>query len=1276
MLPREVHSCTLIAADGQPKAVIVARADGPFAQAAEDVRSAINEATGAQLAIKRPSEVTDNSETLPERARGLMILDAFKQVPLIMVGNLSVNPAMFEPHLRQWFVSNKESFAAGEFRLATFGNPWGTGAGICSLGAADQAGLARGAQAFKEIVTKYRQDNNLALPRVVAPGDDPLKASALGYKAMVRPTKQDWEPDFKQAKEMHLGYGDIRRLQAFTWLTDLGYLTAEEVCDVENEMLVNLLMIPQKVKWYRKGGTHLTDRHETYKNPRVVLACEHLLTVGRPNEAAKKALQEVARGSTDYLTYFARNADRCDHEDIMADNSWPNVIWFALLKGLWELFTSGLARQAAFNALLRTDNQGCLAGHNMYEGVNDSSLKSGARNVIRTAAWWYRDGRFRWLLENLPLSDNYNYSIPLNLPLDGIEPREPTEWLGAQAAPVSPHVFNEAQASPKWSKLDAPREQTADLITLRGGYGPDDQYLCMDGCQHQYQPRGLNCVLRYSDRGKLFLVATTGKEGNYYKSGVTVSRGLEETPEPWGIVKVAMANLGDVSLVASRVPDLNGTDWTRYIFWKRGAYFLFLDAIKANKPGMLNLTATWRTCSPATLENGVWRQDQEGVTFCLKPAFPLYQLAGQGLTDEYQNEFVPHLLRQNLSLPDAKAGDLAAFQNLIYATGPGDEQDFVARRLADGVCMVKGVRRRGDKAEEELALVGIRCPDLAELGIATDAEMVYLGKERAAFAGGSHLTLDGTDLVDGKGNGTAELTGKQKEMASVKLAGWWRKANNSLPHNEIRPLTQAAKRSWTFDGFKGCARQVRPASVVVSPDKREWTASFGREVDLDKVVHLSSAAQRAPFILEFSSDGFAKDIRAAAEPAQSVRVTGPFGKSFFTTHHLFTFPCQKASSVRVRTEAKAALESQFFEFCPKETDPPEIVRLSRVEGVGLLALTRDNQFVFLDSSGKPKWQHTFEHKPTSLEALDIDADGQNELVVADASGQLCVYSATGELKSKRLLKTEHPKMGDFFRSNRPYSLGLWQPDGKGVPSLVMGTYQSLAWMRPNGDPVCWPEEVQKSYRSGFLWRGLIYWEKVLRRGIDFNGDGVEDTAVLSRGWATPPTIGFFDGKSLEVLKEYPLPNGLPLGLEAVDFGGRPCVLAANEFHLGVYSVQGADEVWHVRFDTPASGYALLRQGDQTRIAVAKRDGLVLLLDTAGKPVQSRILSPELAAIAAAGNRLVVCSSQGLTFLDANLAPVGLNPGATRFLARPSDGLVVSDAGNGRLVAWSIKAGGN
>jgi hypothetical protein len=207
---------------------------------------------------------------------------------------------------------------------------------------------------------------------------------------------------------------------------------------------------------------------------------------------------------------------------------------------------------------------------------------------------------------------------------------------------------------------------------------------------------------------------------------------------------------------------------------------------------------------------------------------------------------------------------------------------------------------------------------------------------------------------------------------------------------------------------------------------------------------------------------------------------------------------------------------------------------------------------------------------------------------------------------------------------------------------------------------------------GCAWRGLIYWEKVLPEGLDFNGDGVQDQAFIGRGWATEPSVMFFDGARHDALAEYAIPSSRPLGLELVRIGETAFVLAATELHLGLYSTDGARELWRIRFDTPAVDYDFFFDGEEHRIAVAKGDGVLLTVDFGGKVVGRQLLSPRLSAVAPIriDNKplLLVGSDGGITVLSVNLEPIGFCPTPATDLAALTPDTALATTPTGALVA--------
>jgi len=1278
MLPREIRSETVLVDGGAPRAVIAAPKEAPWSDAAEQVRDAILELTGARLPIMGTGKLCEKD--------GLMLKEEFKRQAVIFVGSIATNPALFEPYLRRWFAIDEES--PGTWTVQTFPNPWGTGTGYAIVGASSEADAPKAAQAFADLCKKHLKGKNIALPRVCEPGPDTLLGRARYWRRLARPANQDLFPGLKQATRMHLGYGTARTLLQFTLITDLGALSTDEVNDIENEVLENLLMIPEKVWWHQSGGGFIGGRHELYKNPRFYLAAEHLLKVGKPNDAARRRLEEVARGPLEYMRYATTQAYRSDHEGTEDGHAWQSVLWFALLRGNWGYFDSGRAREAALYGLHQTDNLGGLAGHVQYGGVTQLDAVSTVRNAIRTAAWRFRDGRFRWLLEHMPFSGATPYGFALKLPLNDIEPQEPRDLLGVQWLPVSPHSYTTSVDNAGWQQPSISRDRTVDLLTFRDGYGPDDQYLCLDGFQNQQHPLGLNSVLRYVDRGKLFLVAHTGKEGNYYKSGLVVSPGVcaslrstevtaadrdprqpehldpesQVFPEPWGSELAAGSDLPTVGFAALRAPNYYGSEWTRYVVWKKGRYFVFMDAVRAPAKGEYMVTAVWRTGSPAELKGLDWVQKQEDVTFFLKPASRMLSRAGKAPVEEYQNEVVPWLLRQTVPLKANEAGDSACLQNLLYASSPGREQTYGIRRLSESCVLVRGA--------DEVEVMGFgRVP---EAGIETDARMFHLSASRSAIAGGRQLSLKGTQILGQRkpGDMERELSPAKGEWMKQELERLWAgAAPEKEPAGAAYPPGKL-KQGWRFDGFRKHPALLRPREVRSA--EGEWWADLGRtEQVAGVVVALGGRGAAAGAILQYSTDNFTRRFSSVGEPTKSSRIVGPYGKSFFSKRDLLSYGGGQGRYVCLTLPRGVSV--QEVEIFSKREEPADIVEMRTCDLIAddgrgnLLCRTRDKQLVLLSEDGQFLWRQDFEHNLLTVAVLDLEESGKSDVFAVDAGAMLWQFGPDGQVRRKIELVTKKEGFPNFFRYNRAYSLGVWKPDKDAKPNLILGTYQCIAWIEPDGQIVAYPE-VEKFHQhvrtNYFVMRGLVYWDRALPRGLDVNADGIEDQAFMSRGWAAIPTLMFFDGKKRDLLVEYKFRNSRTLGLEIVELGGTKRILAANELGIGLYSLK-AEELWSLRFGTPAVDYAVTNEA----IVVAKRDGMVVRIDKNGNVTHKCLLQPSLRSVAV-GDSVLVAGEDGIFCMNRELGEVSLAPLRARVLVTTGKGGIAAALEDGRVVLLS------
>lgn len=1302
MLVRPIHDRFHLLRQGKPQACIVTPSAKPWLTAATRLANEFKHLVGEPLAILDAGAVFDRDQ--------LSLTATSKSRPLIFIGHAGVNSALLELYARRIFVV--DDVQPGSATIQTFGNPWGNGQGVALVGASCEKQIDQAVERFIQQCQNHLHAGDLSLPRLCDPGPDTLvlAANQRYWHRLLGPQGEPWCAPLLDAAVAHLGYEETRQMHEFTVITDVGVFDAKQVNQLEQAMLTAVLQMPAKVWWY--PGPHprngrIGGRHENFKAPRLLLLVRHLLQVGRPDEQARLALEHIQKPLEQYLDDVLTCAYRNDHEGAEATSGWEAMTWAALALGKSCYFTSGRAKEAAFHAFLETDNLGASASHCQFGGVENLFQASELRLNLGAAAWWYEDDRYRWLLQHLPYVRYTTYSFPLRLESQEHAANRPDAWLGMQWQPVSEHSYESSAANARWRQPAMAREQTFDVLSFRSGFAADDQYLAIDGFQNHFQPLGLGTILRYVDLGKLFLVAHTGAEGNYYKSGLAVSRGVVEedttskatndsadTSEPWGAELVIAIDAEDVALSALRCADYHDVDWTRNVIWRKGQYFLLMDHVTTRSPGLFALTATWRTGFPAHMNRDNWVQQQGDVSFHLKPSRHMASHAGQESAHLYQNEVVPYVLRQHVNLQATQAGDQKSIANLIYATSPSSPKAYEIASLTDDAVVIR--------SSDHTALAGrVSYEDQA---IVVRSPLFHISDDAAVLAGPAELWLHGRNLLKDMPAGDVHFTWQASDANQIRevLGRLWDKANRTRAVQHSRNdqgIDHKLLPHWEATPFTGHHQQI---ATVLQKDVQDdelsrWVADFGSEQQLHEVI-VECEAQKlvgGDFWPEFNTQpAHAEPVTLQPALAQAARLKmidqqgteqvtqgrlihryiGPYNKSCYTNQTCIAFHGGTARRVAIELPQGISLKSVIVNSSALE--PASMIDMQMCDPVAsdgqtnLMCRTADDQLALISDTGKVLWQRTFERKILAAAALKMNLQGPREIVVSDAGANLWRIAQDGRVLECTTLSTYDDPQGDFFNQghtqNRPYSLGTWTPQGQSEPSLFMGTYQSMAWRHANRRITCWPDRTGGQVgRVGIGWRGLIYWDRTLRDAVDLNGDGVDDQVVLGRGFATSPSVMFISGKTHKVFAEHPFPNGWTLGLERVTLVNRQVIIAANEFQLGIYALDGS-VLRTLRFDTPAAGYATDGEG----LYVAKRDGMLLRFDGQGRLVAKITLHGPLLSIAA-GQTIVVAGQDQLHLLSREL--VNLNSVSMRCsqLLRICDGKVAAATGDGRVVMLPI-----
>ncbi len=193
---------------------------------------------------------------------------------------------------------------------------------------------------------------------------------------------------------------------------------------------------------------------------------------------------------------------------------------------------------------------------------------------------------------------------------------------------------------------------------------------------------------------------------------------------------------------------------------------------------------------------------------------------------------------------------------------------------------------------------------------------------------------------------------------------------------------------------------------------------------------------------------------------------------------------------------------------------PHFVRGQKYEPSGLRVVTSDGKVItlMLDES------FVFEDRIARL--ADLDGDGRDEIIVVLTSSErgsaLAAYALEGE---KLVLKARTPFIGLSFRWLNPAGIADYDGDGQLDVALVQKPHLSKQFE-------IWTLEAGNFRRFASVpdisnhHNGAP--ETELSASADFDGDGIDDIAVLSGNYSTLRILSFANRQMREITR-YPLP---------------------------------------------------------------------------------------------------------------------------------------------------------
>jgi len=910
-------------------------------------------------------------------------------------------------------------------------------------------------------------------------------------------------------------YGAMGPITGIRGIFQADILTEKEFNEFENFMTLSAACPNEH--WYDHIGSddgcmYVTGGRHFHA---CLLATVHVLDYVayhcKMDENTRKEVMRRLEGARKTTARY-RDTFRDNYDTAESGENHLMLLYAMLHQGMPDAIRTGNLKRMVDFYVLTTDNlrvsdrrglPGCYAGLDCYIGVGPGSAMDSwnGRGIIPAAAFYYDDPQYRWFIKQAGSLHGHFASVAtrmLQMHWDTVgATQEPLMFNGVKSLPFDPRLY-EILMSPaesfRWNdrkfpmRVPQPREKAADRVAFRDGMNEQDAYLFLATSQRVRPSSGMpfqnNSIARYSDLGELWLYTTSMKNTTWARNVVSISNGKQYVPVA-GTTVEAMANLGEISAVASRESGISGADWTRTIVHWRGHYFAVLDSVRALNEDEFNLTCRWRSYNPAVLIGNVWTATApSGASMRVCNAEAVQQVS-EYWEDDGSNR--PHVLSQQKRAGLAKGAE-ETFQNLLFVRGKERPDDFKVRRLSGKAMLIKGATAQG----EHLAAVGTDGAIQIE-GLQTDAVIwlatgnkLYLAEVKslaAKVADAMREVLSAAAPVNvmldcGAGDGEIEVRGDSPvevrlgsrtiqakpgkspfkmdtagfPKVSAALAALWESAKDAQA-----PGTQAAQESGIPFQAVECPeklalplRRIRQVAVSSVPQAQQPMRIL---TDSMYPGHLAAYAPNWPRTenLTITLDVAKPMPLACLRLVGVLREAGYGGPDFGVMYNQagdFTFTLELSNDNFQKDIRKIDRPRVAFE----ETAIFPIVHF----GIGHLPVWR----IQLDQTARyvrlmPR--ATVEERPglslLELEvygtdtvddltvkafAADIDGDGSNELVAGTSSKEVAAYNADGKLLWQRLLD------GEIF------TMGCDDLDGDGKSEILV--YETAEKLRRfNGD---------------------------------------------------------------------------------------------------------------------------------------------------------------------------------------------------------------------------------
>ena len=664
-----------------------------FVESAERLKSSLSGSLEAKL--------LEDTEAVKGRGQGLY--EKYKNVPVIIIGNLGQNQALLQLYAR--FMTNADALTPGKDGILIQQIPNRnipgshaviiTGSSVETTRFAVKKYIAARKPFSIELYDfragvplKYKKQILRSVRRCMNPEKSWRNFYYLSEAYRLTGDKKYLETARLSAEKMtlikdnHYGMGlPLRGWDYWSRSEKLAPALVQKVDQLFLDYLIN-----EQNSWWRRKETKAVfadNRHHVYGTwgyYQTALMLHRGLDKKQRNTVTGRFIREKI---TECEQWFAA----CCREytpSVLSLGAFINLNIFTLYSlqsGDIELFKSGRAAQYVKLAAASTDNTGCSIGISGYEDTYPGAWLNPypIGGIINAAAYYYRSGQDKWLKKNLAgfsngtwwllSSDNHSYSC------DEIKPVPASELLGFYP------VFSKG-SYPLYTgfRTGFKKDDLAFCIT---GSGTDNINTGDSGKGRQVYP---NMIPRLSWAGVSWFVQNTNFVSPAARNALTVDCANRNEQILHDMETVFRGQDKENYFYSALAKGYCGSDWKRSFIVCGNEFMLIQDKVSALKSGAVSCVVSWRSPYPA-------KQKGNGVEI----VFNGKKLNMQSVSNQKNSTSIKHPGKQGSLSPyiiqqqfaeNLKKGETITLANLIY---PG-EKKYEIRALEKNRYIVKNIK--------------------------------------------------------------------------------------------------------------------------------------------------------------------------------------------------------------------------------------------------------------------------------------------------------------------------------------------------------------------------------------------------------------------------------------------------------------------------------------------------------------------------------------------------------------------------------------------------------